>query len=112
MLGAQRWETCAGEKGDTAHLGDGVALQHGHGVSLADGGEPVRDHQGAASDHEAVQRLLHELLLLGIECAGGLVQQQYDGDAGAGGPGGTGATAACSCLRMSAWHRCRSRPWP
>uniref|UniRef100_A0A0A8XUT2 Uncharacterized protein n=1 Tax=Arundo donax TaxID=35708 RepID=A0A0A8XUT2_ARUDO len=59
-----------------ADLGDGAALQDGDEVGLADGGEAVGDHQRGATDHEAVQRLLHQLLRLGVERAGGLVQQQ------------------------------------
>ena len=56
---------------------DGFSLvEHDDAVEARHGGEPMRDHDGRASLHELLERVLHELLALGIKCARRLVQHE------------------------------------
>ena len=41
----------------------------GDAVSVDDGGQPMRDHDGGAADHEAVERRLYQLLALAVQGA-------------------------------------------
>ena len=45
-------------------------------VSLLDGAEAVRDRDGGAAARGGVQGRLHHLLRLGVERAGGLVEEE------------------------------------
>ena len=53
-----------------------AVFKHGDAVGAADGAEPVGDHEDGASLHEVGQRGLHQRLALGIECRGGLVENE------------------------------------
>ena len=72
----------AGQQLGVAPLLDHPPLrQHHDPVGVADGGEPVGDHQGGAvarraEPHERLEGALHLALALGVEGAGGLVEDQ------------------------------------
>ena len=51
-------------------------VEHDDLVRVAHGGEPVSDHQHRPLRHEPVDRLLHQPLGLGVERAGGLVEDE------------------------------------
>lgn len=59
-----------------AFLEDGAALDDGDRVAVLDGGEAMGHHDGGAPHHDPVQRVLHDLLRVRVQRAGGLVQQQ------------------------------------
>src|SRR3546814_16279760 len=59
-----------------AALDQAALVDHQDAVGLQHGGEAVGDDQRRASGHEAVERLLHHALALGIERSGRLVEQQ------------------------------------
>ena len=59
-----------------ATLDDAALVHHGDLPGTLDGGQAVRDHQGGAVAHQALQRLLDQLLRFGVERAGRLVQHQ------------------------------------
>ena len=69
-----------------ALLVDGALLDDGDRVCVLDGGQAVRNHDGGPPHHDAVQRVLHNLLRLRVQRARRLVQQQNGGvlDDGAG----------------------------
>jgi hypothetical protein len=93
-----------------AHLGDGAGLQDGDEVGLADGGEPVRDDEGGAADHEAVQRLLHQLLRLGVQRACGLVEEE-DGRVLEHGPGNGDPLLLAAGELQAALANLHAWPW-
>ena len=51
-------------------------VEHHDLVRVAHGGQTVRDHQHGPLGHEPVDRLLHQPLRLGVQRAGGLVEDQ------------------------------------
>lgn len=57
-------------------LNDLASLDHGNDIGVADGGEPVGHYDCGASDHDSVEGLLHAVLRLGVQGAGGLVQEE------------------------------------
>src|ERR1700730_6208157 len=75
-----------------ATLDDLTLLDDEDLVGAADGGEAVGDHEGGPALHEVAQAVLDHGLGLGVEGAGGLVE---DEDAGVGqdGPGDGDALA-------------------
>lgn len=63
---------------------DSPVLQHRDDISVVNGGEPVRHHDGGAVPHDPLQRVLDHALRLHVQRAGGLIEQQdgrilYDG---------------------------------
>lgn len=50
-------------------LRDPALVEHGHHVGVPDGGQPVGDDEHRPPLHEPVQRLLHEVLVLGVQGA-------------------------------------------
>ena len=59
-----------------AALHDAAGVEHDDLVGVADGGEPVGDHQHRPLPHEPLDRLLHQPLRLGIERAGRFVEDE------------------------------------
>ena len=59
-----------------AVVDDAAIIHHIDAVGAADGGEPVGDQDRGAPGHQPLQRHLHLRLALGVERAGGLVEQQ------------------------------------
>ena len=49
------------------HLADGFILQHHDLICITDGGQAVGNDDGGTSLHKAFERLLDELLGLGID---------------------------------------------
>ena len=60
----------------TSLRNDASVFQHDNAVGLLNGREPMSNDQRGAVLRGIVQRLLHETFAGGIECAGGLVEQQ------------------------------------
>ena len=58
---------------------DAASLDHMDAVGVAHGGQAVGDHQGGAALHQPFEGGLDEGLALGVEGAGGLVEQQDGG---------------------------------
>ena len=54
-------------------------VQHDDPIGVADGAQPVRDHDAGAAFHQLVQGFLHESFAGGVEAAGGFVQDQDRG---------------------------------
>ena len=69
-----------GVRGDEIGVGaacDDTALIHDDDtVGFEHGGEPMRDDDRGAGAHQLFERFLHHALALGIECRGGLIEQQ------------------------------------
>src|SRR5438309_4380173 len=59
-----------------ATLPEAPVLEHHDQIGVLDGREPVRDHEHRAVPHEAIDRVLNEPLRLGVELAGGLVEDE------------------------------------
>ena len=59
-----------------ALLGDDPAVHDQDPVGPRDRREPVGDDEDRATGHQVVERGLHEALALGVERAGGLVEDQ------------------------------------
>src|SRR5436309_900129 len=59
-----------------ATLDDAPLRQHDDEVRVLHGGEPVRDDEHRAMRHQTVDRLLHQPLGLGVERAGGLIENE------------------------------------
>ena len=57
-------------------FGDLTAMKDHNSVSLPDGGQPMRDHDGGASAHELHDCSLEPRLGLGVDVCGGLVENQ------------------------------------
>ena len=55
---------------------DGTA-KHAHAVRVLDRRQPMRDGDRRPALRRLVQRLLHDLLRVGVERRGGLVKQQH-----------------------------------
>ena len=51
-------------------------VHHGNPVGILHRGQPVGDHQRGAPFHQLRQRLLDQVFALGVQRAGGFVQQQ------------------------------------
>ena len=51
-------------------------VQHQDAVGLLHRSQPMCNHQRGTSLHRRLQRRLHHALALGVECAGGFIQQQ------------------------------------
>ena len=64
--------------GVRAALDHGAFLDDDDAVRLAHGRQPVRDDKARAPAHQHVERLLDDALALGVERAGGLVENQDD----------------------------------
>jgi hypothetical protein len=75
-----------------AALDDGPGTEDEDLVAAADGGEAVGDDDGGAVFHELIQGILDEAFALGIEAAGGFIQDQ-DGGIGEDGAGDGDALA-------------------
>ena len=54
-------------------------VDHQDEVGLADGGEPVGDHQRGAAGERGLQGPLHGHLRLAVEVRGGLVEHHHRG---------------------------------
>ena len=88
--------------------------------ALEHGGQAVGDDQGRAAGHRLVQRALDQPLVLGVERAGGLVEQQDRRvrepgrgrwrAAGAGRRTGSWPARRSGCRSPPAGHRGKSRP--
>ena len=50
-----------------ALFGDDAFMENQDLVRILDGGEPVRDNEGCSSDHQFIERILHDLLAFCIE---------------------------------------------
>ena len=61
----------------SAALDDVTLVHNDYFVSVTDGGQPVCDDDAGAALHELVKSVLNGLLTLGVECAGGLVEDKY-----------------------------------
>ena len=59
-----------------AALHDAAGVEHDDLVGVAHRGQPVRDDQHRAVPHQPLDGLLHQPLRLGVERAGGLVENQ------------------------------------
>ena len=59
-----------------AALDDGAVVHNDDFVGVADGGEAVGDDDAGAPQHELVEGLLDGVLALGVEGAGGLVEDE------------------------------------
>lgn len=62
-----------------AGFDNAAIVDDGDDVSIADGGEAVGDDDGGSADHDAVEGLLDAFLGLGVEGAGGLVEEEDGG---------------------------------
>ena len=60
-------------------LDDAALREHGDAGGVADGREPVRDHQHGAVLHQLVEGALDLALALGVERGGGLVEEEDGG---------------------------------
>ena len=60
----------------TAFAHHPALIHHHDALELLDGGEAMGDHHGGAAHHQIGQALLHQQFILGIQRAGGFVQQQ------------------------------------
>ena len=69
-----------------ALLADALFVQDENPVSALNGGQPMGDNQGGAVACQVLQGPLHHLLALGVQSAGGLVQNE-DGRVLQKGPG-------------------------
>src|SRR5690606_578351 len=58
-------------------LDDAPRLEHVDDVSVANGGQPMRDNERGATLRRAVECRLHGPLAHGVESARGLVEQQH-----------------------------------
>mmetsp|Transcript_30344 Transcript_30344/g.81588 ORF Transcript_30344/g.81588 Transcript_30344/m.81588 type:complete len:276 (+) Transcript_30344:389-1216(+) len=57
---------------------DHFALRHDHdAVCVGNRGQAVSDDDGGASLEQPVQRILHQLLRLAVQCGGGLVEDEH-----------------------------------
>src|SRR5882672_7002397 len=59
-----------------APLHDPSFRHHDDEIGMLDGGEPVGDHEDGAMRHQPIDRFLHEALGLGVERAGGFVEDE------------------------------------
>ena len=59
-----------------AALGDAAGVDHADAIGVLHGGEAVGDDQRGAALHEPLERLLDQVLALGVEGAGGLVEDE------------------------------------
>ena len=57
-------------------LHDTTLVQHIYLVRIAYGAQAMRDADGGAALHQALQSLLHQVFTLGVESAGGLIEDQ------------------------------------
>ena len=55
---------------------DAALVEHHDLVGAADGGKPVGDHDDGAMFHQVGQRLLYQHFALGVQMAGGFVENQ------------------------------------
>ena len=55
---------------------DAAILEHNGPIGARDGAEPVGDDEGRAVADEPLQRLLHRLFRLGVQCRRGLIQDE------------------------------------
>ena len=62
-----------------AALHDFALLQHAYRVGILDRRQAVGNYQRGAAAHEVVEGLLHQVLTLGVECRGGLVENENGG---------------------------------
>ena len=62
-----------------AFLHDAALVEHGDPVGEADGGQAVRDEDDGPALGEIGESLLHDVLALGVEIGGGLVQDEDRG---------------------------------
>ena len=62
-----------------AGLGHPTLVQHDDAIGATDGGEAVGDQQGGAPGHEPLEGLQDEVLGLGVEGGGGLVEDEHRG---------------------------------
>jgi hypothetical protein len=60
-----------------AFLDDPAVVQNHQPVGPAHGAEPVGDDQGGPAHQKAFQSILHQSLALGIETAGGFIENEY-----------------------------------
>jgi hypothetical protein len=60
-------------------LNDLAILNHIDTVNFPDGGQAVSNDDGRPAFHQAVQGFLDDALALGVEAAGGFVEQQHRG---------------------------------
>lgn len=60
-----------------AALHDAAFVHDPYLVGVLDGGQTVGDDDGGATLHELFQRLLHDMLRLGVEGRGGFVEDEY-----------------------------------
>src|SRR5687768_522592 len=61
---------------ECAALDDAAVLKHQDARRLADGREPMRDHEGGAAFHHLVERNQQQLFGAGVERAGRLIEDQ------------------------------------
>ena len=55
---------------------DASFMEHADLIGIADGGETVGDGHGGAGLHQPFKSILHQTLALGVECRGGLVEDE------------------------------------
>src|ERR1700686_4020700 len=60
-----------------AALHDPSSFQHEDIVGMQYGGKAMGNNKGGSVGHQVFQRLLHHLFTLGVQGAGGLVQNEY-----------------------------------
>mmetsp|Transcript_29011 Transcript_29011/g.81160 ORF Transcript_29011/g.81160 Transcript_29011/m.81160 type:complete len:411 (-) Transcript_29011:664-1896(-) len=78
-------EGCIGASGPRQEVGVGPVLHHAAVVQHEDlvgashRAQAMGNHERGAAPHDPLQSLLHQSLALGVERAGGLVQQQHSG---------------------------------
>src|SRR5580658_8787909 len=58
-------------------LDDGSIIQNKNGVGPANGGEPMRDHDGRFTLHQTIQGFEDQLLRSRVQAGAGLIQDQY-----------------------------------
>src|SRR5687768_2779242 len=59
-----------------AALDDATPLEHEHAICPNHGGKSMSNDEGGASPHQALERLFDQMLALGVEGAGGLVEDE------------------------------------
>src|SRR5919112_3732588 len=57
-------------------LDDLSSVEHHDLVGISDRGQSVRNHEDRSALHQPLDRLLNQPLRLGVQCAGGLVQDE------------------------------------
>ena len=63
----------------TALLNDASALEHHDPIGIPYGAEAMRNDEGGSPLHEMIERFLDEMLALGIQGAGGLIEDEESG---------------------------------